>query len=323
MSALAAGASAADAALAAVVARERPQPPLRRTRRARRPSSGARPIRPPPIRPRRSAPDRPPTTDPPPTVPAFGRPAHDDSAPRLRAEPPRRAPALDVTRRRPHPDLQIRGAPLGVRRSRRVLRRGGCGSLRGDAAADGDVCGASLRWPRRRSLVAALKSDPSSGHGNRLRQHGTAVLLRLSLAGSSRFAPSTSPYAPSSLRGRARSHFHNWRRCRRPSTAFMGSSSTTVGCVNPPSASPQGPTAAKPALHAALPAPSEPEVPRRPFATPQIAVTDARTVVATVVPPAISSALPSCTAWASGPPATHGSRPSAYEPASGIACAPP
>ena len=80
-----------------------------------------------------------------------------------------------------------------------------------------EVCGASLGRPTR--SLRSLNSGPSSGHGNRLRQHGTAVLLRLSLAGSSRFAPSTSPYAPSSLRGRARSHFHNWRRCWRAPTA--------------------------------------------------------------------------------------------------------
>ena len=53
------------------------------------------------------------------------------------------------------------------------------------------VCGASLGRPTR--SLRSLNRGPSSGQGNRLRQHDTAVLLRLSLAASSRFAPRQAP----------------------------------------------------------------------------------------------------------------------------------
>ena len=83
--------------------------------------------------------------------------------------------------------------------------------------------GPRLRRSRRRPTrsLRSLNCDPSSGQGNRLRRHGTAVPLRLSLAGSSRFAPDRQ--APTLLRrcGAGLTHtFIHWRRCRRPRTAF-------------------------------------------------------------------------------------------------------
>ena len=92
----------------------------------------------------------------------------------LRVEPPTIEVANDARRGRPDPDLFVPAlAPLGGRRSRRVLRRGGCGSLRGDAYRERRVCGASLGRPTR--SLRSLKGYPSSVH-DRLR--GTVLLCR-------------------------------------------------------------------------------------------------------------------------------------------------
>ena len=64
-----------------------------------------------------------------------------------------------------------------------MVARGDDGRKRRVSGASSGGHGASLL--RR----CAQLPYPSSGQGHRLRQHGTAVLLRLSLAGSSRFAP--------------------------------------------------------------------------------------------------------------------------------------
>ena len=116
---------------------------------------------------------------------------------------------------------RIGRAPLlGRRRGRRVLRRGASRSLATDDHREGRVSGArSLRpW---RFAPSSLRSTaiPLLRPRHRLRQHDTAVLLRLSLAGSSRFAPLGQ--APHCVRRGARSHLHNWRRCRPPPTAFV------------------------------------------------------------------------------------------------------
>src|SRR5688572_26457759 len=63
-----------------------------------------------------------------------------------------------------------------------------------------------------RSFVAALNCYPSSGHGTRLRQHDTAVLLRLSLAGSSRFAPGDKPLRSFVAAGQGSLTLNNWIR---------------------------------------------------------------------------------------------------------------
>src|SRR4029079_6009818 len=120
---------------------------------------------------------------------------------RWRGHPPATGVAGDLDRGRLHPD---RGdAPVSVqgRRARRVLRSGGSGRSRGSSvaraafAALATVASALTAFAHERPLL------PTGA--TRRRRHGTAVPLRLSLAASSRFAPPTSPYAPSSLRGRA------------------------------------------------------------------------------------------------------------------------
>ena len=88
----------------------------------------------------------------------------------------------------------MRLAPLLGRRGRWVLQRGGSSRSR-----RGPVPGSGLR----RSLLggpgrfapSSLRSTatPPPDVGTRLRRHGTAVPLRLSLAGSSRFAPGDKP----------------------------------------------------------------------------------------------------------------------------------
>ena len=115
-----------------------------------------------------------PPADPPPTTPANDalrlrsirprpRPrttpfSHGRSAPTtpandaLRLRPIR--PRVHPDRPRPHPDLFVPGLPpLGVGRSRRVLRRGGCGSLRAHAGRQ-----SGRRWRVARSTTRSLRS---------------------------------------------------------------------------------------------------------------------------------------------------------------------
>ena len=177
---------------------------------------------------------------------------------RGRVEPRVDGLANDVLRRRPNPA----GAAAG-RARHRAHRPAQRRQPRIGRRADRPFAAASRSWaagptegrlwlaPRPRpSLTAASAARRSGGQRahcarstaipppdeeTRLRQHGTAVLLRLSLAASSRFAPSTSPSAPSSLRGRARSQFHDWLRSPSAPTAFMkgavGDRSLTVSLL--------------------------------------------------------------------------------------------
>ncbi len=195
-------ASAADAVLADAVAASDRLAPLRRTRRPRPTSSGALPIRMP------SAHDR----------PAHGRLASEVLRQRkyLVAEPTDRGELIEggLVRGR------IDRAPLLGRRGRRVLRRDGCGSLRGRV---GRQTGGLRRVVRSANALTALAQERSLLRTwHRLR---STVLLcccgsRSPAAVASRTGVA-SPYAPSSLRGRARSQFHDWRRCWRPPSAFL------------------------------------------------------------------------------------------------------
>ena len=131
--------------------RERPQPPLRRTRRPRRSRSGARPIRPPPIRPR---------PDPPPDRSAADRgtrPTRSLRRPDVTSRPRRHPPAAP-----PGPSRTRRCSAAGPT-ERRVLRRGGCGSLRGhDRRLTATSAARRSGWTTLRSFVASLNSYPSS-----------------------------------------------------------------------------------------------------------------------------------------------------------------
>ena len=114
---------------------------------------------------------------------------------------------LEFARGAARPASRRRGrrpAPAGARDAGgvgAVLRRGWLRvALRRRRSDGGAGCGRSRRrapaalWRSLLRNVRSLNCDPSSGRGNRLRQHGTAVLLRLSLAGSDvSFAPVDKP----------------------------------------------------------------------------------------------------------------------------------
>ncbi len=132
--------------------RSEPQPPLRRTRRLRRSRSGA------------------------------SRCTKTSGSGRQRT-----ASLATSTVGGSTPTGSIHRSPFRIRCARRVLRSGGSGRSRGSPAARPDVCGA--RDGGQRAHCVRSRAPLLRTRRTRLRRHGTAVPLRLSLAASSRFAP--------------------------------------------------------------------------------------------------------------------------------------
>ena len=141
----------------------------------------------------------PPQDPPAPTIPQRSWPVYEG----VRVRPPTTSVVGELDRERLHPEREDSPVSVEVRRGRRVLRSGGSGRSRGSPTAS--TASASLATAANALTAFAHERPLLRTTGTRLRRHGTAVPLRLSLAGSSRFAPSTSPSAPSSLWGRARS----------------------------------------------------------------------------------------------------------------------
>ena len=166
-----------------------------------------------------------------------------------------------IGRGRIHPDLQIARCSAAGPSTWAAGPPEGCQSVaRANDHREGRVSGASS-WRPRRSAPSSLRSTayPSSGQGTA--SDGTVLLCR-SGSRSPAAVASLHRQAPTLLRrcGAGLAHtFHNWRRCRRPSTAFgrcwrppsfrTGARSMLASIrrcsQRPPSASPQGPTTAR------------------------------------------------------------------------------
>ena len=129
--------------------------------------------------------------------------------------------ALDLIRRRPHPDVVGSGRCVRGRRAPAGPPEGCQSVARGHVCREGRVCGASSLRPWR-SAPSSLRSTATPPPDEETASDST-VLLCCSGSRSPAAVASLHRQAPTLLRrcGAGLAHiFHDWRRCWPPSTAF-------------------------------------------------------------------------------------------------------